>query len=283
MMIAYLGTGLLGSNFVRAMLKRDIQVQVWNRTYEKAKALEQYGAIAFEDIKKAVANVSVIHLTLKDDASVDEVLDKIADTILPGTIIIDHTTTSAKGAVKRTADWANKGFFYQHAPVFMGPKNALESTGFMLVSGNQDLIARLRTDLSLMTGKLLNFGEEVGKAAALKLVGNSFLVAFTVGLSDAYTLAQSHDVSVEEMLTLFGSWNPAATTITDRLNKISEHNFNPPSWELNMARKDTQLFMNAVSDAGKELTVIPTIAKRMDKFIAAGHGNEDWTIISSEI
>jgi 3-hydroxyisobutyrate dehydrogenase len=31
-MIAFLGTGLLGANFTRALLKKGKKVQVWNRT-----------------------------------------------------------------------------------------------------------------------------------------------------------------------------------------------------------------------------------------------------------
>ncbi|MGN6354084.1 MAG: NAD(P)-binding domain-containing protein [Parafilimonas sp.] len=67
-MKAFLGMGLLGSNFVKAMLQKGENVQVWNRTASKAKALETFGAKAFEDIIEAVKNADVIHLTLKDDA-----------------------------------------------------------------------------------------------------------------------------------------------------------------------------------------------------------------------
>ena len=52
-MKAFLGMGLLGSNFVRAMIKKGDQVQVWNRTPSKAKALETYGAKAFDDAADA--------------------------------------------------------------------------------------------------------------------------------------------------------------------------------------------------------------------------------------
>ena len=37
-MTSFLGTGLLGANFVRAMLKRGEEVHVWNRTATKATA-----------------------------------------------------------------------------------------------------------------------------------------------------------------------------------------------------------------------------------------------------
>jgi 3-hydroxyisobutyrate dehydrogenase len=133
-MKAFLGMGLLGSNFVKAMRKKGDEVQVWNRTFSKAEALEETGAKAFENVADAVRGASVVHITLKDDASIDEVLKQAEPGLTPGTFIIDHTTTSVRGAIERTAAWKAKGITYLHAPVFMGPPNALESTGWSQVT-----------------------------------------------------------------------------------------------------------------------------------------------------
>jgi len=89
-MKAFLGMGLLGSNFVRAMLQQGETVQVWNRTSSKARALEQYGAKAFDNVAEAVHGADIIHITLKDDATVDEVLEKASAGLLAGATIIDH-------------------------------------------------------------------------------------------------------------------------------------------------------------------------------------------------
>lgn len=277
-MIAYLGTGLLGSNFVRAMLRNGRQVQVWNRTELKATALEQYGAKAFKNVADAVNGADTIHLTLKDDASVDEVLAAALPGIKQGATIVDHTTTSVDGAKKRTEEWKTKGFTYQHAPVFMGPANALDSTGFMLISGDQQVIARLEPSLSQMTGKLINFGTEVGKAAGIKLIGNCFLVGFSAGLADSLTLAASLDISADDVASLFEQWNPA-TMLSARMNRMTSGVYNKPSWELSMARKDTGLFIDAAQKAGRQLAIMPAIAEEMDKWIEKGHGNDDWTVI----
>ncbi len=51
-----------------------------------------------------------------------------------------------------------KGCTYLHAPVFMGPANALESTGIVLVSGNQEVVKKTEPALTRMTGKVVNFG-----------------------------------------------------------------------------------------------------------------------------
>lgn len=278
MMKAFLGMGLLGSNFSKAMLKKGEQLHVWNRTASKAKELEQEGAKAFDDVIEAVKGADRIHLTLKDDASVNEVLEAASKGFSPGAIIIDHTTTSKEGAIQRTAEWKEKGFYYQHAPVFMGPVNALESSGFMMVSGNEDLIQKLQPELSKMTGRLLNFGSEVGKAAAMKLVGNAFLVCFTAGIRDTISLSKALNVPVADLFSLFDVWNPG-NLLQARLKRMTSGDYSSPSWELNMARKDTGLFIESAS--GKtDLAVIPSIAVLMDEWIEKGYGNNDWTVIA---
>jgi len=278
-MKAFLGMGLLGSNFVKAMLRKGDQVQVWNRTAAKAKALETDGVTAFDDVVDAVRGVDYIHLTLKDDDTVNQVLELASTGFKTGVIIIDHTTTSVNGAIERTAYWKNKGFTYLHAPVFMGPPNALESTGNMLVSGDQEVIKTVEDELSKMTGKLLNFGSEEGRAAAIKLSGNHFLISLTAGLSDTLALAKSLGVPTTDISDLFAVWNPGAG-VPARLNKILTGDFGKPSWELDMARKDAGLMISAAQEKGTKLNVLPAVVAEMDQWIENGHGSDDWSVIA---
>ena len=277
-MKAFIGTGLLGSGFVRAMINKGQQVQVWNRTASKAKELEQFGAKAFDNIEDAVRGADVLHIALKDDATVDEALAKAEAELEPGAIIADHTTTSVEGAKKRTEEWKKKGFHYQHAPVFMGPSNALESTGYMLVSGDQDLIKNIESELTSMTGKLVNFGEEVGKAAAMKLTGNLFLVGFNGAIADTIAFSHAMGISTNDLSNFFTQWNPG-NSLLSRLKRMTGEDFSDPSWRLEMARKDTGLFLSEAKKKGVNLHVIPGVATLMDEWIKKGHGKEDWTII----
>lgn len=280
-MKAFLGMGLLGSNFVKAMRKKGDEVQVWNRTASRAQALESEGAKAFENVTDAVKGADIVHITLRDDESVDEVLKNAKAGLKPGALIIDHTTTSVDGAITRTKAWKEKGFTYLHAPVFMGPPNALESTGYMLVSGDQDMIKKAEPELSKMTGKLLNLGDVEGKAAGMKLAGNLFLQVMTIGISDMLALAKGLGISGAEVQGLFSEWNPAAA-MPARLKRILNGNFEQPSWELVMARKDSGLM---IAEAGKHkahLVAIPAIAAEMDKWIEKGYGSQDWSVIAKD-
>lgn len=280
-MITFIGTGLLGSNFVKAMLQKGQQVNVWNRTASKAKALESFGAKAYDNINEAVRGVERIHLTLSDDHAVDEILDKARTGFTLGVTIIDHSTTSTKGAAQRTEQWKKYGYTYLHAPVFMGPKDALESTGYMLVSGDQNIIRNVEPLLSTMTGKVLNFGAETNKAAGIKLMGNSFLLFLTAGLSDALALAQAMNIPSSDLVLLFDNWNPGAM-VPNRLKGMLSANFGNPSWELNMAGKDARLMIEEANNGNKHLAAIPAISIEMDKWISKGYGNSDWTVIAKD-
>jgi 3-hydroxyisobutyrate dehydrogenase len=280
-MIAFLGTGLLGGNFTKAFLKRGEKVNVWNRTADKAKVLEQNGAKAFDQPADAVKGADRVHLTLSDDKAVDEVLEKASSGFKPGVIIIDHTTTSAPGAAERSNRWKEKGMHYIHAPVFMGPPQALESTGTMMVSGDQNVVKQIEPELSKMTGKLWNLGENPAKAAAIKLLGNLFHIGFVGALTDMLTLADSLKIPAADLTSLFEILNPAGVAKA-RLKKISDKSFDEPSWELSMARKDARLMIEQAAASGKKLLVIPPIAQKMDSWIEKGKSKSDWTILSQD-
>jgi 3-hydroxyisobutyrate dehydrogenase len=278
-MISFLGTGLLGANFTRALLNRGEQVQVWNRSADKAKALEQYGARAFDHVADAVRGATRVHIAVSDDAAVDDVLSRAEPGLQKGVVVVDHTTTSAAGAAKRAVEWKKKDIYYIHAPVFMGPPNALEGTGTMLVSGDQGIINKIEPELKKMTGRLWNLGEQPEKAAAMKLLGNLFHIGITGAVSDLLTLAGSLQVPASELGPLVESLNPGIVAQA-RLKKITSNTFDQASWELNMARKDARLMLEQAQRTGDNLIVIPAVARKMDVWIEKGEGKKDWTVLA---
>lgn len=280
-MIAFFGMGMLGSGFVRAMRRRGEDVHVWNRTHAKAKALEADGAHAFIEPADAARGASRIHLSLSDDAAVDDVLERARPGFAPDVVIVDHTTTSATGTKARAACWQERGIAFMHAPVFMGPQNALESTGIMLASGDPERFEQLRPALAAMTGKVSYLGTRPEEAAAFKLLGNLFLMFLTTGLADMLGLAKATGVAPAEAAKLFDIFNPGAT-IGARMKRILDAKFSEPSWELSMARKDARLMLDEATRAGVPLAVLPSIATRMDAVIAEGHGAHDWTVLAKD-
>lgn len=275
--IAFLGTGLLGSGMIESMLRRGQAVTVWNRTIEKAQALAAHGATVAVSPEQAIAGATEIHIILSDDAAVDALLERIAPHVPASTIVIDHTTTSPAGTKARVAGAAGRGLRFLHAPVFMGPAMARESKGMMMVSGPQPLFDQVQPTLAGMTTDLWYLGERPELAAALKLFGNSMLFAMTGGIADILAMARNLEVDPVEAMSVFTRFN-AGAALSGRAQKIAHGDFSA-SFELTMARKDIRLMLEA---AGSELLVsLPSIAKRMDDAIAAGHGKDDLGAIAA--
>lgn len=279
-MIAILGTGLVGSGFARALCKRGETVHVWNRTAAHAERLREVGAVPFARASDAIAGADRIHVVVKDDAAVDAVLAAAAPQA--GAILYDHTTTSTEGARRRTAQWASRAVTYLHAPIFMGPTNAAESTGTMMISGDRTVCAAARAVLAPMTGKLVDLGERVDAAAAFKLMGNLFLMALTSGFADLLALAKAMDVPAAEATKLFEFFNPGAT-LRARLDRMVAGKYDQTSWGLAMARKDAGIILAEAAAGGVPLAIIPAVAARMDAVLAEpGVAELDWTILGRD-
>jgi 3-hydroxyisobutyrate dehydrogenase len=275
--VAFLGMGLLGSNFVRALRRRGVAVRCWNRSPEKARALVDTGAVACDDPADAVRGAVRVHLVLSDDAAVDDVLERVWPALGPGATLVDHTTTSPAGTLARAARWEARGVPFQHAPVFMGPQNALEGTGLMLASGLRARFDALAPALAPMTGRLEWLGPQVDRAAALKLVGNCFLLAMSAGLVDALSLGKSLGVPPAEAGALFDLFNPGAS-VPARVKRILAGSHGQPSWTLEMARKDARLMADAAGPGGA-LMLLPVIAAAMDRAVGEGRAKQDWMVI----
>jgi 3-hydroxyisobutyrate dehydrogenase len=264
----------MGAGFVKRLVANRHRVHVWNRSADKARALEAIGARAFADAAAAVAGAERIQLSLSDDASVDAVLEPLAGAIPAATWIVDHTTTAARATADRARRWAARGRTYVHAPVFMGPQNAADGTGIMLLAASAAQHEALLPHLKSMTGNVVYLGDAPERAAAFKLLGNLTILGVMGVLGDVARLGQALGISATEAYSLFQHFNPGAT-LPARAARIATGPYAPPMFETTMARKDVRLMMEEAERGGVELLFAPALAAMFDAAIARGEGALD--------
>jgi len=277
--VGFLGTGLLGSGMVERMLRRGDAVTVWNRTASKARALEPLGANVAATPADAVAGAEHVHMTLPDDAVVDEMLAQMAPRLRKDAIVIDHSTTSPRGTQARIPRLNAAGVRFIHAPVFMSPQMARDGAGVILVSGPRAVFEAVRGELEKMTGEVWYIGEEPDRAAAYKIFGNSMLFVIAAGVADVFAMARGLGIAPADALAVFSKFQPGGL-IKSRGEKMARGDFSA-SFELTMARKDMRLMLEA---AGSQPTIVlQSIAQRMDDAIAKGRGQDDLGAIAAEV
>lgn len=276
--IAYLGTGLLGSGLAEAAAKRGDHVTVWNRTTAKARELEQFGIHVAATPADAVRGVSRVHLVLKDDPVVDEIVAALRPGLEPNAVIVDHTTSQPRLTGERSKRLNAEGVRYLHCPVFIGPAAARAGQGIILVSGPRQLFDAVSEALAQMATRVEYLGDRPDLAAVYKLCGNAIIIGLSGIVADVFAVANGSGVTPDDALKLLDSFNPTAI-ITGRGRNMAKKNF-APSFELAMARKDVRLMMESAN--GTPLITLPAIAARMDALIAEGFGADDLGVIGKD-
>jgi len=273
--IAFLGTGLLGGAFAEAAAKRGDSVTAWNRSADKARALADFGITAAGTPADAARGATRVHLVLKDDAVVEEVIAAARPGLSRDAVLIDHTTTLPALTAQRSARLAGEGIKYLHCPVFMGPPAARSAQGIMLIAGNQALFDSVQPELAKMTGRLEFLGERPDLAAAHKLFGNAMIIGLSAVVADILTIAQASDVPGEDAIRLLRMLDLNGM-VAGRGANMAKGNFTA-TFELSMARKDVRLMLETTGK--RPMAALPAIATRMDQLIAAGYGGKDPSVL----
>jgi 3-hydroxyisobutyrate dehydrogenase len=228
---------------VRAMLRRGVAVRVWNRSPQKAQALQEYGVQAFADPVETALGADRIHLCLSDDASVDAVIEAALAGIAPESPIVDHTTVLPQRVAERALRLGEAGYSFLHAPVFMGPPMALAATGVMMTSGDAALVERVRSALESMCSDLRYVGARPQDAAIFKLIGNAMILAVVGGLNDVMRIAEEQQLTREQAYKLFDFYDPCGQ-IEGRGKRMTSEDYEA-FWTLDMAHKDAMLMQAA--------------------------------------
>jgi 3-hydroxyisobutyrate dehydrogenase-like beta-hydroxyacid dehydrogenase len=277
MSIAFFGAGLLGAAMIERFVRAGTSVTVWNRSPDRLPPLVALGARTANTPADALRDAQRVHVVLRDDASVDEVLASCG-AALRDVLVIDHTTVTPQGARARAERFAREGVRFLHAPVFMGPSAARAGGGSMFVSGPESVYAAAADALATMTAKVVYLGAEPHLAATLKLVGNTMIIGINAALADAFAVAVGAGVSPAQAMSLFDTFDPCGT-IAGRGRAMATGDYRA-SFELTMARKDVQLMLETAASGGQVPHVLPAIAHRMDALIAEGHGARDFAVLA---
>ena len=276
--IAFVGTGLLGSALAEAAAKRGDHVTVWNRTLDKARALEAFGVRVAQSPADAVRGAARVHLVLRDDAVVDEIISVFRPALDASSIIVDHTTNQPARTAERAERLNAGGVRYIHCPVFIGPPAARRGEGTIMASGSRALFDAVHEPLARMATRVEYLGERPDLAAVFKLCGNAYIIGTSAIMADVLAVGSSAGVSSEDAIRVLDFIDPAA--IAKIRGKNMAHRDYTPRFEVTMARKDIRLMEETAN--GRLLAVLPAVGIRLEQLIAQGFGGEDLAVIGKD-
>lgn len=173
--IAFLGIGAMGAPMCRNLLKGGHQVTVWNRSADKARALESNGARVATSIRAAVEGADAIFTMLTDDKACRAVWTGpdgvLASNPKPGALAVESSTVSNAWVLELGALCAGRGLRFVDCCVAGRPDAAEAGALHVFTGGAAADVAEVREIVKPYTKSFSHFGG-IGKGNAFKLIYN---------------------------------------------------------------------------------------------------------------
>ena len=205
--VGFIGLGNLGLPMASNLLGSGYGLRVFNRTAGKAEPLVAQGAELTAAPFETIVPGGVVVSVLWDDESLERVVrsEGFLSRLGPGGVHVSMTTVSPEMAKRMAAAHAEHGSVYVEATVFGRPEAAINRQLLVPIAGPEAEKARVKPLISAMGAEgIFDFGQEIGAASLVKLIGNFLIVSAGHSMREAVSLARSYGVdpkAVVEMLT----------------------------------------------------------------------------------
>jgi 3-hydroxyisobutyrate dehydrogenase len=272
-MIAFLGTGIMGAPMARNTAAAGLDVWVWNRTREKAEAVE--GVEIADSPEEAVAGADVVVTMLADGDAVTAAMEDggalsaMADDALwlqMSTVGIAATEALAALAEERSVPFVD-------APVLGTKAPAEQGALTVLASGPDDVHERCEPVFDAVGAKTMWLGE-AGTATRAKLVLNHWVLSLTESVAQTIALAEAIDIDPQLYLDVIEGGPLDSGYAQMKGAAIIGRSFDP-SFSLSLARKDAGLVLEAAERHEHEAALAEVVERQMGRAVEAGHGDKD--------
>jgi len=189
MKIAFIGLGVMGSPMAGHLAAAGHEVVVFNRTSAKALAwAKAHPGETASSVAEAARGRDLIALCVGNDDDVRGVIGEALTTAAPGTIFVDHTTTSAVLAREMAARAAQHGGFFLDAPVSGGQAGAEKGQLSVMIGGDGGAVARAEPAIGAYAKAIRHMGE-AGAGQLTKMVNQICIAGVVQGLAEAVAFA----------------------------------------------------------------------------------------------
>jgi 3-hydroxyisobutyrate dehydrogenase-like beta-hydroxyacid dehydrogenase len=274
--IGVIGLGRIGTAIASNIVKSDFNLVVYNRTAEKARSLEDAGAMKVNTPREAAMKSDVVITSLLDDRVVLDVVtgkEGILSGLAPNRIHVGTSTVSPSLSTQLAEMHATHNCSYLAAPVLGNPMAVSKFTTF--VAGDPASINLCHKLFNTYSQKIINVGKEHAKSNILKLAANYIVSVLVELIGQTYSLAEKSKIDLQLMNELI-HMILAYPGLEQYANRIRTRDFDNVGFALTTAFKDVQLILQTSSDVSAPLPFANIIR---DKFIAAianGLDTKDW-------
>jgi 3-hydroxyisobutyrate dehydrogenase len=208
------------------------------------------------------------------DNDVLEVINRIASSLRPGSIVIDTSTVSSQTAHQAALIIQGKGSDFLDCPVTGGVEGAKNAALSMMVGGDVSVLDRIRPVLAAMTRRVVHIGP-TGSGQACKAVNQIICAGINQAVTEGLAFGEKMHLDMGKVLEAIAG-GAAGNWFMDHRGKTMLAGQFPAGFKVNLHHKDLQICMAMATQNGD--TSLPLTAMTVadyEKLMAGGYGDED--------
>ena len=254
---ATIGLGVMGSPMASHLSKAGYEVNVYNRTREKAEQyVTEYGGVLCETPAIAATDADIVFACVGNDDDVRAVTYGEAgafETMKAGSIFVDHTTTSAELAVECATHAKNKGIQFLDAPVSGGEAGAVNGVLTIMIGGSIEAYNTIAPVIDCYA-KMHKLMGPYGAGQKTKMVNQIAIAGLVQGLSEAINFAQHAGLNPEDVIEVISKGAAQSWQMENRYKTMIAGEFDF-GFAVNWMRKDLTICFEEADRNGAALPV----------------------------
>jgi len=278
--IAFLGLGIMGGGMAGRLLDAGFPVTVYNRSAERARALEARGAVIAESPRAAAGGADIVFSMVADDAASHAIWDGDRGALAgarPGSIVVECSTVTV-GRVRELADAAARaGCTFVDAPVTGSKMQAAAGELLFLVGADDDALARIRPALEVMGKTIIHLGP-TGSGALVKLINNFLCGVQAASLAEAIAVIERSELDRDRTVQAIVNGSPGSPVMKTLASRILADDFSP-NFYLHLLAKDMGYAIDEGERRGVPMKTAATALEVLRGAMAHGDGDRDMAAV----
>ena len=270
--IGVIGLGIIGSRVREVLRGKGFHVFVWNRTPRPVPNF--VGAPA-----ELAEMCDFIQVFVSDDDALLFIAKQLSPGLAARHIVLAHSTVSPATMCAAAEIVERRGARFVEAP-FTGSREAAEKGELVYyVSGEEAAVREARPVLQASSKEVLEIGDEIGQATAIKIATNMVTAASVQSAAEALALVRAAGLPLEKFALAMQQNASNSKTLSMKLPKMIEGNFER-HFSVQHMLKDMQIASRLGLSHHLELAVSAAARDRLLEQMQRGHGEDDYSAVA---
>lgn len=271
--IGFVGLGNLGLPMAETAARSGFAVRGWDVSEDRRAAARDLGVDAAGDLA-ATADCDLLAVAVVDDTQVVDVVEQLASTLAPGTVVAVHSTVLPDTVQELGNVLGARDVGVLDAPVSGGDIAAREGSLTVILGADERWADVGRPYLEAVSTSIVHLGG-LGSGSAGKLANQLMTFVNQLGAMEAMRFARAHGVDEERVVefsrtSTSDSWILRNWGFFDRIHQTYEDGGTPPTgrpwskdlWHVLEVARESGLDMPLAALASQ--LALPMFATRAD-------------------